>query len=64
MPILHVEIFEGRSIQKKRELTSALTAELVRVLECGEASVNIIIEERKKENWSVGGELYSDKFPD
>lgn len=64
MPILRVEIFEGRSVEKKRELTSALTAEMVRILECGEASVNVIIEERKKENWSAGGNLYSDQFPD
>ncbi len=62
MPILRVEIFEGRSAEKKRELVQGLTAETVRVLECGEASVNVIIDEVKKENWAVGGELYSDKL--
>lgn len=61
MPILRVEIFEGRSVEQKRQLVEGLTAETVRVLECGEASVNVIIDEVKKENWAVGGELYSDK---
>ena len=61
MPIVRVEIFEGRSIEKKRELAKALTAETVRVLECGEASVNVIIDEVSQENWAVGGDLYSDR---
>jgi 4-oxalocrotonate tautomerase len=64
MPILRVEIFEGRSAEVKRELASALTAEMVRILGCGEASVNVVIEERKKENWAAGGQLYSDRFAD
>ena len=61
MPIIRVEIFEGRSIEKKRELVEALTVETVRVLDCGEASVNVIIDEVKQENWAVGGKLYSDR---
>ena len=60
MPIVRVEIFEGRSIEKKRQLVEGLTAETVRILECGEASVNVIIDEVKQENWAVGGKLYSD----
>ena len=64
MPIIRVEMFEGRTIEKKRELIKALTAEMVRVTGAGEASVNVIIDEIKKENWAAGGELYADKFPD
>ena len=64
MPILRVEMFEGRSIEKKRELVEALTAEMVRVTGVGAASVNVIIDEIKKENWAAGGDLYADKFPD
>ena len=64
MPIIRVEMFEGRSTEKKRELAKALTAEMVRVTGVGEASVNVIIDEIKKENWAAGGDLYADKFPD
>jgi len=64
MPIIRVELFEGRDIVKKRELVKALTAEMVRVTGVGEASVTVIIDEVKKENWAAGGELFADKFPD
>ncbi len=64
MPIIRVEMFEGRSKEKKRELAKALTDEMVRVTGVGEASVNVIIDEIKKENWAAGGDLYADKFPD
>lgn len=64
MPIIRVEMFEGRSKEKKRELAQALTDEMVRITGVGEASVNVIIDEIKKENWAAGGELYADKFPD
>ena len=64
MPIIRVEMFEGRSVEKKRELVQALTKEMVRVTGVGEASVHVLIDEKKKENWAAGGELYADKFPD
>lgn len=64
MPIIRVELFEGRPIEKKRELVKALTAEMVRVTGVGEASVTVIIDEIKKENWAAGGDLFADKFPD
>jgi 4-oxalocrotonate tautomerase len=64
MPIIRVEMFEGRDNITKQELVTALTSEIVRITGCGEASVNIIISEVKKENWGMGGELASHKFPD
>lgn len=64
MPIIRVEMFEGRTAENKRELVQALTAEMVRVTGVGQASVHVIIDEIKKENWGAGGELYADKFPD
>ena len=37
---------------------------MVGVARAGEASVNVIIDEIKNENWAAGGELYADKLPD
>ena len=37
---------------------------MVGVAGAGEASVNVIIDEIKNENWLAGGELYADKSPD
>ena len=36
---------------------------MVGVAGSGEASVNVIIDEIKNENWAAGGELYAEKLP-
>jgi len=64
MPIIRVEMFEGRDSDTKQELVKSLTSEMVRITGCGEASVNVVITDVKKENWGMGGDLASQKFPD
>ncbi|MCG8492894.1 MAG: 4-oxalocrotonate tautomerase [Sneathiellales bacterium] len=64
MPLIRVELFEGRSLETKRELIEALTRETVRIAGVSKASVDVIITEVKKENWGIGGEQASVKFPD
>ena len=64
MPIIRVEMFEGRDVATKRELVKSLTPEIVRITGCGEASVNVVISDVKRENWDLGGELASHKFPE
>jgi 4-oxalocrotonate tautomerase len=63
MPIVRIEMFEGRDHKTKQELVKSITAEMVRITGCGEASVNIVINDVAKDNWGMGGELASDKFP-
>jgi len=64
MPIIRVEMLEGRSIEKKRELVTTLTRETARIAGCPEDSIYVVIEDVKRENWGVAGQLLSDKFPD
>ena len=64
MPIIKVEMLEGRSTDQKKELVQSLTREMVRVTGCGLDSVYVVIDEVKKENWGLGGELLSERFPD
>ena len=64
MPIIHVELWEGRNIAQKRELVGILTRETARIAECSPESVYVVITDVKKENWGAGGELCSDKYPD
>ena len=64
MPLIRVEMFEGRSTEKKRELVEALTRETVRVCGCSPEAVMILIQDVKKSDWGVGGQLCSDKYPD
>ena len=64
MPIIRVEMLEGRSVEQKRELSEVFTRELARISKCSTEGVVIVIDEVKKENWSVGGQLFTDKYPE
>jgi len=63
MPIVRVEMFEGRDAETKQELVKSLTSEMVRITGCSAASVNVVITNVAKEDWGLGGELASTKFP-
>ena len=64
MPLIRVEMWEGRSLDQKRELVETLTRDMAQIAQCSEDSVYVIIEDVKKENWGAGGQLCSDKYPD
>lgn len=61
MPTLHVEFFEGRTVEQKRALARELTEACVRVLGGSADSVDVIFQDVKRENWATGGVLWSDK---
>lgn len=61
MPIFHIELFEGRSVEQKRELVAAITDATCRVLKVEPASVDIVIHDVKRENWATAGTLWSDR---
>ncbi len=50
MPTIHVEMFEGRTPEQKRNLVKAITQ-----------AVDIILVDIKRDNWATGGELWSEK---
>ena len=55
MPTMHIEMFAGRTPEKKRELVEALTKETCRVLGCSPEAVDIILTDVARENWATGG---------
>lgn len=61
MPTLHVEFFEGRTVEQKRALAKELTDACVRVLGGSADSVDVIFQDVRRENWATGGVLWSDK---
>jgi 4-oxalocrotonate tautomerase len=61
MPLIHVEMFEGRTPEIKREFAEAITRETCRVLKCEPAAVQIIMRDVKKSDWASGGVLWSEK---
>jgi len=60
MPTFNVQLFEGRSVEQKRAFVKAITEVTCRTLECGPESVDIIIQEVKREDWATAGKLWSD----
>ena len=60
MPIIHVSLYEGRTVEQKREFAAAVTADAVRALKCTPESVEVIYEDIKRSNWATAGKLASD----
>jgi 4-oxalocrotonate tautomerase len=61
MPLIHVEMFEGRTPEIKREFVEAITRETCRVLKCEPGAVDIIMRDVKKSDWASGGVIWSEK---
>ena len=64
MPIVRIEMWEGRTLEQKRELVDVYTREMVRICGGSADSIYIVIDDVKKENWGAGGQLCSDKYPE
>ncbi len=60
MPMIRVEMYEGRTIEQKRELAEVMTRESCRILKCAPEQVQVVFENRSRENWAIGGKLASD----
>lgn len=60
MPVVQVNIKEGRTLDQKRRVVARITDVLVE--ECGAARerIHIIINEVEEDNWGRGGQLLSD----
>jgi 4-oxalocrotonate tautomerase len=61
MPILRVSMFDGRSIDKKRQLVQKLTEVVTTVCEVEPEHVTIVFDEVSRENWASGGTLVGDR---
>jgi 4-oxalocrotonate tautomerase len=55
MPVIIINMLEGRSAEKKRKLLRKVTEAVVEALEVEPESVRIIINEIPKENFAVAG---------
>ncbi len=60
MPMIHVELFEGRTPQQKSEFAQAVTREAVKILGCSADSVELIYTDIKKQDWATAGVLWSE----
>ena len=63
MPIIRVEMFEGRTPDQKRALVRELTDAFVRVTGANAEAVDVMLVDMDKAVWGKGGTLYVDKDP-
>lgn len=61
MPIVRVEMFEGRTAEQKRALAAALTEAMVEHAGAERGAVRVLIDDYAKGNWAIGGEFVSDR---
>jgi 4-oxalocrotonate tautomerase len=60
MPVIQVDMFAGRTTEKKRELVKALTDAFVTVTGAKAEGVQVILRDVEKHDWGVAGSLCSD----
>ncbi|HEY6982779.1 4-oxalocrotonate tautomerase [Reyranella sp.] len=60
MPMINVQMFEGRTIEQRRKLAKELTDATCRTLGCPADAVQVILTDVRKENWAEAGKLFSD----
>ena len=60
MPLVRVEMWEGRTHAQKAELARVITEAVVTIAHTTPEATIIIFEDIAKSNWATGGTLASD----
>ena len=61
MPIIRVEMFEGRDRAQKRKIISEVTAGFCRATGASPESVNVILTDVSQDEWGRGGVAFADR---
>lgn len=61
MPLIRVELFEGRTVEQKRALAAALTEATMKTLGSPADAVDVMFFDVPRHNWASAGVLFSDK---
>lgn len=60
MPIVQIDMLEGRTVEQRRELVKKVTAAITESVSCPASAVTIIIREMTKEHLGQAGKLRAD----
>jgi 4-oxalocrotonate tautomerase len=60
MPLITVQMYEGRTVDQKRELVAALTEAICRIAKTTPEATQIIIQDVPRHNWASAGKLASE----
>ena len=61
MPIIQVNLIEGRTVEQKRKLVAGITGAVVEALEVKPEDVRIILQDMAKHDYAVAGVLVRDR---
>jgi 4-oxalocrotonate tautomerase len=61
MPIIHVDLIEGRTVEQKRRLVAEMTDAVVKSLDVEPDTVKIILHDMAKHDYAIAGILLMDK---
>ena len=60
MPIVHIELLEGRTDEQKRAMVKEVTEAIEKTANAPRENIHVVVQEMKKEHYAVAGVLKSD----
>lgn len=60
MPVVTVEMWEGRTVEQKKQLVEGVTSVMTAKLGIPPEHITIIIKDNPKHNWATAGKLASE----
>jgi 4-oxalocrotonate tautomerase len=60
MPVVTVQLYEGRSVEQKKALVEAITRALVEIAKTTPDQCNVIFQDIPRHNWGQNGKLASE----
>ena len=61
MPVVQVQLYEGRTVEQKRAMAKAITKAISETAGVPDSATTVIFTDVKKSDWSNGGTLASDQ---
>jgi 4-oxalocrotonate tautomerase len=61
MPVVTVQLWEGRTVEQKRNLVRAITDAMVEHADARPDALHVILQEIPRENWGRAGVLGVDR---
>jgi len=60
MPVVHVYMFEGRTVEQKRKIVAGITQAMIEGAGTDAKEVHVLLHDMPISDWSNGGVLYSE----
>jgi len=63
MPIIRIEMFEGRNSEDKRRIIKEVTEGFCRATGANPEAVHVVLQDVSQEDWGRGGISFVDRSP-